>query len=197
MRKTLFWLFSMFLFVTLPAFAQHNNGGGGGSHGGGFGGGHSSVGSGSHSSGGGAAHSTTKGQGQTHGTTRNAPNGSYRGGNGYRGNGYHGNGYNRGGYGRGYGNAREHFNGGRYDREYFGSHWGGYNRFYWGGCNWWGPRFGVGSWFWFGGGYWTIIEPIPYWWYDDEVYVDWVDGYGYALIDPLYPGVYFRLGVRF
>src|SRR5208282_6666360 len=37
MRKILFWLFSMFLFVTLPAFAQHGGGGrgnGGGNRGG-------------------------------------------------------------------------------------------------------------------------------------------------------------------
>ena len=37
----------------------------------------------------------------------------------------------------------------------------------------------------------------PYDWYDDEVYVEYVDGYGYALINPVFPGVYYHVGVRF
>jgi hypothetical protein len=96
------------------------------------------------------------------------------------------------------GNARAYYNGGRYDHEFFSAHWGYNNRFYLAHCNWYGgPRFGVGSWFWFGGGYWVIVDEIPYDWYDDEVYVDYVDGYGYALLNPTFPGVYYHVGVRF
>jgi hypothetical protein len=99
-------------------------------------------------------------------------------------------GYNRG-------EAYAHFSNGRFDRSYFAAHWGYGHPFYLGNCYWWGPRFYVGSYFWYGGAYFLIIDPIPYdWWYDD-VYVEWVDGYGYVLADPVYPGVYFHIGVRF
>jgi hypothetical protein len=172
MRKIMFWLFSMFLFITLPVFAQHGGGhGGGGSHGGG------SHGGGSHGGGGG-----------------------YHGGGGSHGGGHQGGqrgGESHGQRGGSRGEARGHFNGGRFDHEYFRGHWGDGNRFYWGRCNWWGPRFYVGSYFWFNDAYWTIVDPIPYDWYDDEVYVEWVDGYGYVLVNPNYSGVYYRVGVRF
>jgi hypothetical protein len=180
MRKTLLMLAAAFLFAVSPAFAQHGGGHAGGGHG--FGGGSHAASHESHNS----------------GTARNASNASHgtrEGGYTERHNvtgaphaGYH---YSGGGY------ARNYYHGGRYDHEYFSAHWGYGNRFYMAHCNWWGPRFGVGSYFWFGGGYWTIIEPIPPYWYDDEVYVDYVDGYGYALVNPVYPGVYFHVGVRF
>lgn len=177
MRKIMFWLFSMFLFVTLPAFAQRGNHGGG-NHGG-NGGGHAAHGGGQHS-GGQRGGGEARGQrGEPHGQR-----GEARGERRERGRGERG-------------EARGHFDGRRFDHDYFRGHWGDGNRFYWGRCNWWGPRFYVGSYFWFNDAYWTIVDPIPYDWYDDEVYVDWVDGYGYVLVNPLYPGVYFHVGVRF
>jgi hypothetical protein len=181
MRKTLLMLAAAFLFAVSPAFAQHGGGHASGGHG--FGGGSHAVSHESHNS----------------GTARNASNASHgtREQGGYVEHhdvagaahaGYH---YSGGGY------ARNYWHGGRYDHEYFAAHWGYGNRFYMGHCNWWGPRFGVGSYFWFGGGYWTIINPIPVDWYDDEVYVDYVDGWGYVLINPLYPHIYYQVGVRF
>jgi len=169
--KSLWMLFATLLFAISPAVAQHH---GGGSAHGSSGGGHAVVSHESHA----APVQHNGGQrGQVeHHDLRNQPHA-----------GYH---YSGGG-------ARGHFVGGRYDHEFFASHWGVNNRFYWGHCNWWGPRFGVGSYFWFGGGYWVIVDEIPYDWYDDEVYVEYVDGYGYALINPTFPGVYYHVGVRF
>jgi len=95
------------------------------------------------------------------------------------------------------GSARAYWRGGRFDHNYFVGHWGSGNRFYWGSCNWYGPRFGVGSWFWFNGAGFEIIDPIPPYWYDGEVYVEYVDGYGYVLVNPTFPGVYYHVGVRF
>ena len=180
MRKLLFSFIAFLMLLFTPAaFAQHGGHAGGGSHGGG-----------SHQA------SQPHNGGQRGGGERQAHNeqrGERRGG----GERHEQRGEARG-EARGRSEAREHFNGGRFDHEYFRGHWGEGNRFYWGRCEWFGgPRFGVGSWFGFGGGYWSIVEPIPYWWYDDEVYVEWVDGYGYVLVDPNYPGVYFRVGVQF
>jgi hypothetical protein len=172
MRKTMYLLLASLLFLTLPALAQHGHASGGhGSYGGsshGFSGSHAAAHGGS---------APAKGGYTEHHDVANGPHA-----------GYH---YSGGGA------ARNYYRGGRYDHEYFNAHWGAGNRFYWGHCNWWGPRFGVGSYFWFGGGYWTIVDPIPYDWYDDEVYVDYVDGYGYVLINPTFPGVYYHVGVRF
>jgi len=94
------------------------------------------------------------------------------------------------------GGARAAWRGGRFDHEFFVGHWGAYHPFYWGACNWWGPRFYPGSYFWFGGAYFVIVDPIPDYWYDDQVYVDEYDG-GYWLVNPLYPGVRFAVTVRF
>ncbi len=165
MRKILFWLFSMFLFLTLPAVAQHNHGGG------------------------------RSGGGRSSGGNHNNGNNHNRGG----GERQHNN-VRRGGHeSRGQearGESRNHWDGRRFDRDYFRGRWGRDNHFYWGRCNWWGPRFYVGSYFWYNDAYFVIVEPIPYDWYNDEVYVDEIDGV-YVLVNPLYPGVYFRLGVRF
>lgn len=159
MRKILFWLFSMFLFLTLPALAQHNRGGGGGHNGGG------------HSSG-----------------------GNHNGGERQHNNVQRGRRENRRHEARG--ERRNHWDGRRFDRDYFRGHWGDGNRFYWGRCNWWGPRFYVGSYFRYNDVYFVILEPVPDYWYDDVVYVDEI-GNEYVLVNPLHPGVYFRLDVRF
>lgn len=163
MRKILLWIFSAFLFTTLPAFAQHGGHASGGGRG--FSGGH-----------------------QVHSEVRSG------GARGYRGEGRETAHY---GYHYSQGSGRAYWHGGRFDRDYFVGHWGVGNRFYFGRCNWWGPRFGVGSYFWYNGAYFTIIDPVPAYWYDDEVYVDWVDDYGYVLINPTFPGVYYHVGVRF
>ena len=167
MRKILFWLFSMFLFLTLPAVAQHNQGGGGRNNGGG------------HSSGG------------NHG----GGNRGNRGGGGRQHNNVQRGGHeNRGHEARG--ERRNHWDGRHFDRGYFRGHWGRDHSFYWGRCNWWGPRFYVGSYFWYNDAYFVIVEPVPYDWYDGEVYVDEVDGF-YYLVNPMYPDVMIRLDVRF
>lgn len=48
------------------------------------------------------------------------------------------------------------------------------------------------------GGYWfVIVEPWPVGWtYDDEVYVDYIDG-GYFLFNPVHPGVRISINVAF
>jgi hypothetical protein len=177
MRKTLFWFFSLFLFAAIPAVAQH----GGHASGGHFGGSGRSFGS---------------ARGEQHERVAAPAKGEQRGGFVE----HHGEGFpatHNGYHWAGGGAARTHWDGHAYDHDYFYGHWGREHAFYWGHCNWWGPRFGIGSYFWFGGGYWTIIDPVPPYWYDDEVYVEWVPGYGYALVNPLYPQVYFHVGVRF
>ncbi len=170
MRKILFWFFSMFLFLTLPAVAQHSHGGGGGHSGGGHSGGGRSSG-GNH-------------------------NGGNRGGERQHNNVQRGGHENRGHEARG--ESRNHWNGRRFDHDYFFGHWGREHRFFWGRCNWWGPRFYVGSYFWYNDAYFVIVEPIPADWYDDEVYVDEpYDNGVYYLVNPLYPSMMVRLGVRF
>ena len=154
MRKSLFWLFSTFLFFTLPVYAQHSTGG---SHGG----------------------------GGTHG-------GSQHGGNVHAGGAVHQGVQQRSAHSR---ISRGHFHNGRFDHGYFAGHWGAGNPFFWGECRWWGPRFGIGSWFWYNDAYFVILEPIPSDWYDDEVYVDEYDG-GYVLVNPMYTGVHFGVRVR-
>jgi hypothetical protein len=106
-----------------------------------------------------------------------------------------GSGYN---YSRGdiHGGARAHWVGGRFEDHFFAAHWGAYNRFYFGGCNWWGPQFYVGSYFWYNGAYFEIVDPIDPLWYDEEVYVDYYDG-GYYLVNPFRPGIRFAVRVRF
>lgn len=186
MRKTMYWLFSMILFAALPAFAQH-----GGGHA--SGGGHGYSG---HASSGGHAQAAPRSGGtrnvQNNHTNvqnnRTVINNHTTVVNNYRGGGY-------GGFRSG--EARGYWRGGRFDHEYFGAHWGGYNRFYFGNCVWFGgPRWGIGSYFWFNGAYFSIVDPVPYGWYDDEVYVDDIDGV-YYLVNPSFPGVLIRVGVRF
>jgi hypothetical protein len=78
---------------------------------------------------------------------------------------------------------------------YFAGHWGRHHPFYWGA--WW-PCGGYGyrSWFFYNGAYFDILAPVPDFWCGDAVYID---EYGdeYILVNPVYPGVYYRLGVRF
>lgn len=177
MRKTMFWLLSMFLFATLPALAQHHGNAGGGRVS--NGGGHVAI-----------PHSEPRVSGAQHGNVQ-------RGDRAGRVERHDPSTFNHRGYHYDDGGARAHFNGGRFDHHFFADHWGFDHRFYWGHCNWYGPRFYVGSYFWYGGAYFVIVDDIPDFWYDDEVYVDYVDGYGYALINPVYPGIRYHVNVRF
>src|SRR5271154_3371433 len=166
MRKTFLMLFATLLFAALPAFAQH-------------GGGHASGG---HAS---AGHANGGGHGFSGGSRAEASHPAARTGAGYN--------YSRG---DAHGFARAHWVNGRFEDHFFAAHWGGYNRFYFGGCNWGGPQFYVGSYFWYNGAYFEIVDPIDPLWYDEEVYVDYYDG-GYYLVNPFRPGIRFAVRVRF
>lgn len=96
------------------------------------------------------------------------------------------------------GEFRRHWDGRRFDRDFFRDHWGYAHRFYWRRCGWYGPRFMVGSYFWFNGVYFEIIDPVPPYWYDDPVVVIYDDDCGcYYIVDPMYPGVRIHVGIRF
>lgn len=92
--------------------------------------------------------------------------------------------------------AQRHWDGNRFDRDYHGRHFGYDHRFGWRGCAWYGNPFFVGSRFWWGGVWFSIMEPIPDYWYDGEVYIDEY-GDAYYIYNPAYPGVRFRVGVVF
>lgn len=91
-----------------------------------------------------------------------------------------------------------HWNGWGFDRPFFESRWGAAHPFYWGHCGWYGPRWRVGSYFWFGGAYFSVVDTIPYEWYDDEVEVIYdQDCDCYFAVNPLYPNVRLHVGIRF
>lgn len=93
---------------------------------------------------------------------------------------------------------RDHWDGRRFDRDFFEAHWGYRHPFYWSHCGWYGPRFEIGSYFWYDGVYFDILEPIPSaWWNDDIVVVFDPDCGCYYVVDPLYPGVRVHVGIRF
>lgn len=88
---------------------------------------------------------------------------------------------------RGHGpEIRDHYDGRRFDHDYFRSRWGAEHRFYWHHCRWYGPRYTVGSRFYYGGVWFVIIDPVPDYWGDGDVYIDDIDGV-YYLVNPLYP----------
>jgi hypothetical protein len=94
--------------------------------------------------------------------------------------------------------ARTHWDGRRFDRPYFAAHWGPAHPFFWGRVGWWGPRWAIGSRFWFGGAWFSIIDPIPYYWYNDQVTVIYDEDCGcYYAVDPVYPGVRIHIGIVF
>ena len=59
---------------------------------------------------------------------------------------------------------RDHRDARRFDHDYFRGHYGVDHRFYWHHCRWYGPRFVVGSRFYYGGGWFIIVDPIPDYW---------------------------------
>jgi hypothetical protein len=160
MRKLLFSFIAFLMLLFTPAaFAQHGGHGGGGSHGGG---GHQGGNSGFHQGSGGSRRGGEPAQHQQH---FNNNRGEYR--------------YNRGN------EARNRWDGRRFDNDYFRGHFGRDHGFYWGHCAWYGPRFYVGSRFWYGGAWFVIVDPVPDFWGDTDVYVDEIDGV-YYLVNPLY-----------
>jgi hypothetical protein len=82
--------------------------------------------------------------------------------------------------------VRGHFDGRRFDHDYFRERWGADHRFYWHHCRWYGPRFYVGSRFYYSGVWFVIVDPVPDYWGDGDVYIDDIDGV-YYLVNPLYP----------
>lgn len=94
--------------------------------------------------------------------------------------------------------ARGHWDGRRFDHEYWERHWGARHPFYWGHCGWYGPRWAVGSYFWYDGAYFEVIDSIPPYWYEGQVVIVYdplCDCY-YAVNDA-YPGVRIHIGIRF
>lgn len=91
---------------------------------------------------------------------------------------------------------RQHWDGRRFDSPFFETHWGYRHRWYWNRCEWYGPRYAVGSYFWWDGVYFVIVQPVPVYWYDDPVTVIYVDD-GYYIVDPVRPGVRIAVNIRF
>ena len=152
--------------LTASGFAEGHGGGGGGHEGGGGHAGSSHAGSGHGSS---AGHA-----------------GSSHGGSGHGHNAGHGHGGQRSHAHR---EARSHYRHGRFDRHYYGSHFGRGYPIVWGGAGFW---FGA-AWaspFWFGGVYWGFgpgVVFLPEWqvggWYIGSV------PSGYVLLNPAFPTV--------
>ena len=93
---------------------------------------------------------------------------------------------------------RDHWDGRRFDRDYWNEHWGEGHRFYWNHCRWYGPRWYPGSYFWYNGVYFVIVDEIPAPWYGDPVYVVYDEFCGcYYVVDPFYPGVRIHVDIRF
>ena len=82
-----------------------------------------------------------------------------------------------------------------YRSPYFHDHY--VNRgFRWNSCRWYGPRYHMGSRFWYGGLWFEIVEVVPYDWYDGEVIII-EEGPGYYLYNPRYPGIRISVVVAF
>jgi hypothetical protein len=181
MRKTLFSLVFSLLVFAVPALAQGRHGGGGGSHnGGGSRGGHVQS----------QPQHDNRGRSVQHSERQNSPRAERQFHQNNDRRGYH--------FSEPRHEFREHWNGRRFDHDFFESHWGYRNRFYWGHCGWYGPRFYVGSYFWYNGVYFEIIDTVPAYWYNDPVYVVYDEACDcYYVVDPVYPGVRIHIGVRF
>lgn len=204
MKKSLFWLVSTILFLTLPALAQRGQRGNQSHES------HGNAGVRQHGNGERPNVGVRQGGNDRHESRRDDRRDERRDNRrferddrSFRGDRdrheerpeYRGRGYNWG-WGRGR-DHRDHWDGRRFDRDFERNHWGRDHRFYWGQCNWYGPRFYVGSYFWYNDGYFVLVESVPDYWDEEVVYVEYIDGYGYALVNPMYPGVYYHLSVRF
>lgn len=99
---------------------------------------------------------------------------------------------------RGHYEARPYYHADRsFDHAYWGTHFGVAHPFFWYHCRWFGPRFSVGSRFYYGGVWFVIVDPVPEIWLDDgAVYVDYVNGV-YYLVSPVHPGLRIAVTVGF
>jgi hypothetical protein len=79
--------------------------------------------------------------------------------------------------------AKHSWDGHHFSSGYFHDHFGNGHRFGWGSVDWDGPRFSVGSSFFFGGVWFGIVQPIPVGWVGDPVYVDVGTNGDYYLYD--------------
>jgi hypothetical protein len=92
----------------------------------------------------------------------------------------------------------QHWNGHAFDHAFFEGHWGYAHPFFWGHCGWYGPRWGIGSYFWYNGLYFTIIDTIPSDWYDANVVIIYDESCDcYYAVNPVYPGIRIHVGIRF
>jgi hypothetical protein len=188
MRKTLFSLVFGLLVFAFPAFGQ-----GHGNHGGNRGnGGHEQRGGGDRHAQSQPRHDN-RGRGierDDHINGRGAEREFHRDRDHDRG-GYHFSNHDRGEF-------RRHWDGRRFDHEFFESHYGYRHPFYWGHCGWYGPRWYVGSYFWYDGLYFEVIDPIPPYWYDGQVVIVYDEACDcYYAVNEAYPGVRIHIGVRF
>jgi Ni/Co efflux regulator RcnB len=92
--------------------------------------------------------------------------------------------------------ARNHRDGRRFDHDYFRGHFGREHSFYWSHCRWYGPRFYLGSRFYYSGVWFVIVDPIPDYWGDEVIYVEDIDGV-YYIINPMYPDTRIVVDVTF
>jgi hypothetical protein len=173
MRKTLFSLVFALLVFALPAYAQHGNNGG-------------------HQNGRtqAAPRHDTQGRGVMRDDHINGKQADKQFHAQHGSVGYH--------RGIAVGEARAHWNGRHFDHEFFESHWGYNHRFFWGHCGWYGPRWGLGSYFWYDGLYFEIVDTIPYDWYNAEVAIIYDPACDcYFAVNPVQPGLRIHVGVRF
>ena len=175
MRKTLLSLVFGLLAFAVPAFGQGHGGGhsGGGGH---SNGGHAQSAPKHDNQGRAAQHPSKPVEKQFHSTQSRE--------------GYH-TAEPRGVY-------AQHWDGHRFDHDFYESHWGYGHPFYWGHCGWYGPRWGIGSYFWYNGLYFTIIDTIPTDWYDGQVVIIYDESCDcYYAVNQAYPGVRIHVGIRF
>jgi len=180
MKKTLFGLVLSILLFAVPTFAQKHGNGGGGQRGGN----HDNRGhvqsqpQPQHDNRGrGVQHENPRAEQQFH---QSNPREGYHYSNEPRGEFQH------------------HWDGRRFDHDFFETHWGRNHPFYWSHVGWYGPRYRIGSYFWFNGIYFSIVEPIPPYWYDDAITVIWDEDCGcYYAVNDRYPGVRIHIGIRF
>jgi hypothetical protein len=192
MRKTLV-LLAMFALAAVPAFAQHGHGNGGnrGGNGGNRGGG------GREQHGSNASHAQRQPKQDNRGRGRERDD--HINGRGAERD-FHRD-HDRGGYhfsDRHRDDFRRHWDGRRFDHEFWESHWGYRHPFYWGHCGWYGPRWAIGSYFWYDGLYFEVVDEIPAYWYDGQVVIVYDEACDcYYAINDAYPGVRIHVGVRF
>ena len=173
MRKTLLSLVFGLLVFAVPAFGQGHGGGHSGGH---SNGGHAQSAPKHDNQGRAAQHPSKPVEKQFHSTQSRE--------------GYH-TAEPRGVY-------AQHWDGHRFDHDFYESHWGYGHPFYWGHCGWYGPRWGIGSYFWYNGLYFTIIDTIPTDWYDGQVVIIYDESCDcYYAVNQVYPGIRIHVGIRF